>query len=420
MHGVDWSSAPDQSDAETARLNRYAAAGSGSGEPSRDWFAGSSLRLGESGRGPRLGTGSIEPDPTPDELQAAFRQSERDYRSRTERSVAGSGYVARNGDSISRIVGSSDPQAIGNFMRANGLSSSNVEAGRNYFRPDEVTAYGDSAALGQAVLNNDNARLAALAQERFAFSDGRDARDIRESFAYQSRMSRELGDLQAQAAYQAKLANGPSVSAWDGVKRDAPGAVSPAYKAVTSALGMVADGLGTVQGVAITLTGAALTAAPEPTTLTKWAGVPLAAYGATFTAKSVAGFGLNATNLVTALRGSTLEADYLPGSALEMAVSLRGGSPEAQRLAVAGDLAWGLATGRVLNAQLATGSNPRVASLFQEVPYAYTSAERQAALLAPNTWNIVTRLERPAGYPDLGVKVWENIVLPSMPPEEKK
>lgn len=181
----------------------------GDSTPSRDWFAGSSLRLGDSGRGPRLGTGSIEPDPTPDELQAAFRQSERDYRSRTERSVAGSSYVARNGDSISRIVGSSDPQAIGNFMRANGLSSSNVEAGRNYFRPDEVTAYGDSVALGQAVLNNDNARLAALAQERFAFSDGRDARDIRESFAYQSRMSRELGDLQAQADYQAKLASGP-------------------------------------------------------------------------------------------------------------------------------------------------------------------------------------------------------------------
>ena len=173
-----------------------------------------------SGGSVRFGTGSVEAQPTAEELQATFRQSERDYRGGTEQSVAGSNYVARGGDSISRIVGSSDPQAIGNFVRANGLTSSNIEAGRNYFRPDEVTAYGDSVALGQAVLNNDNARLAALAQERFAFSDGRHARDIRESFAYQSRMSRELGDLQAQADYQARLANGPSMSAWDGVSRD--------------------------------------------------------------------------------------------------------------------------------------------------------------------------------------------------------
>jgi len=157
--GVDWGSVPDQSNAETARLNRYAAAGNGGGEPSRDWLASSSLRLAESGRGPRLGTGSIEPDPTPDELQAAFRQSERDYRSRTQRSVAGSGYVARSGDSISRIVGSSDPQAIGNFMLANGLTSDRIEAGRNYFRPASITAYGNASDLGRFALGLGNERM---------------------------------------------------------------------------------------------------------------------------------------------------------------------------------------------------------------------------------------------------------------------
>jgi YD repeat-containing protein len=127
--------------------------------PSRDWFAGSSLRLGESGRGPRLGTGSIEPPPTPEELQAAFRQSERDYRSRTEQSVAGVGRVAQAGDGISTLLGTSNPQAIGNFIIANGLDSSNLEAGRNYFVSDDIKAYGEATALGQAALDGDNRRL---------------------------------------------------------------------------------------------------------------------------------------------------------------------------------------------------------------------------------------------------------------------
>ncbi len=123
-------------------------------KPPRDWVD-------------RLGRSEIA-DPSPEEAQAAFRQSERDYRSSTEHSVAGSSYVAQSGDSISRILGTSDPQAIGNFIRANGLASSHIVVGRNYFVPDDANAYGDSAALGQAVLHGDNARLAVLAQQRAA------------------------------------------------------------------------------------------------------------------------------------------------------------------------------------------------------------------------------------------------------------
>jgi hypothetical protein len=170
--GVDWSKAPDESAAEAARLNRYAvAARGGNGEPSRDWFSGMSTRLGEGGGGPRLG-GLVKP--TAEELQVALRQSERDYRSTSERSVAGGGYVARSGDSISRLLGTSDPQAIGNFMRANGLSSGSLEAGRNYFVPDDVGAFGNTAALGKAVLNGDNARLPRIAardEQRLAQND---------------------------------------------------------------------------------------------------------------------------------------------------------------------------------------------------------------------------------------------------------
>ena len=109
-------------------------------------------RLGSAAGRVRFGTGSVEAQPSLEELQAAFRASEREYRDLTENSVAGTGYRARAGDSISRIVGTSDPQAIGNFMRANNLTSDRIEVGRNYFVPESVTAYGDSTGLGQYAL----------------------------------------------------------------------------------------------------------------------------------------------------------------------------------------------------------------------------------------------------------------------------
>jgi YD repeat-containing protein len=124
-------------------------------------------------------------------------------------SVDGAGRVARDGDNISSLLGTSNPQAVGNFMRANSLSSSNIEAGRNYFMPQDARAYGNSAALGQVVINGDNARLAALAQERVVVGDGLDARDMRETFSYRSRMSAEMARLDAQTAYAERFAKMP-------------------------------------------------------------------------------------------------------------------------------------------------------------------------------------------------------------------
>ncbi|MES2633033.1 MAG: LysM peptidoglycan-binding domain-containing protein [Pseudomonadota bacterium] len=92
-----------------------------------------------------------------------FRRSEREYRSSTDSSVAGSGYVAVAGDSISRIAGSSSPQVIGNFMIANNLNSDQVQAGRNYFVPTNGTAYGNATALGQFALDQGNARISLAA-----------------------------------------------------------------------------------------------------------------------------------------------------------------------------------------------------------------------------------------------------------------
>jgi hypothetical protein len=342
--------------------------------------------------------------------------SERESNPGAYANVAGSARVARAGDSVSSMVGTSDPQAIGNFMRANNLASSNIEAGRNYFIPADVSAYGNKSSLGQTTLNKDNARLAALAQQSSTFSDDRDARDMRESFSYRSRMSAELTKLDTQSSYAELLAKMPGqyLDSSTGTTQSPP--VSPAYKAVSSAVGMVADGLGVVAGGAMTMTGAGLTLTPEPTTLTKWAGVPLTIYGATYTSKSAIGFGLNATNFITALGGASSESAYMPGSALEWAVRAGGGSPEAERAAVAADMAWGLATGRVLDARLATGAvtNPSVAALLQ--PARATSVNRQTTILTPQAWTFVRRIEPGAGLFDLGFKVNDNAVKPLSEP----
>jgi hypothetical protein len=125
-----------------------------------------------SGEPVRFGTDSVESVPTPEELQASFRQSERDYRRNTEQSVAGSSYVAQNGDGISRAVDSSSPQAIGNFMRANNLTSDRIKVGRNYFVPGSTTAYGDATDLGQFALNQGNERIAAARAASLIAADG--------------------------------------------------------------------------------------------------------------------------------------------------------------------------------------------------------------------------------------------------------
>lgn len=231
-------------------------------------------------------------------------------------------------------------------------------------------------------------------------------------------------DLQAQKAYLGR--NDGELRAWvDGQfaagKKMAyvpPTAIVPrepvssTYKALSAVAGMASDGLGVVTGVAMTGTGLGLTLAPEPTTLTKWAGVPLTAFGATYTAKSVVGFGLNATNFVTAVRGITAESAYMPGSALEWAVRAGGGSPEAERVALAVDMTWGLASGRVLDARIATGvvTNPRVAALLQ--PAVVTTVAREATILAPGAWSSIVRIEPRASLLDLSFKVNDNLLEP--------
>jgi YD repeat-containing protein len=78
---------------------------------------------------------------------------------------AGSGlgqpYVVQSGDSLSKILGTSDPAAIGAFMRANGLTSSTIHPGDQLVLPKGDYSTSD-ADLGLATLRNDNARLSAV------------------------------------------------------------------------------------------------------------------------------------------------------------------------------------------------------------------------------------------------------------------
>jgi len=77
-------------------------------------------------------------------------------------------HLAKAGDNISSIVGSSSPAAVGQFAIQNGLQSSAVYPGQTYVVPDPRQAYDPRAAIvGQAILNRDNARLATAAQQRF-------------------------------------------------------------------------------------------------------------------------------------------------------------------------------------------------------------------------------------------------------------
>jgi hypothetical protein len=74
---------------------------------------------------------------------------------------------AAPGDSISSIMGSSDPNAIGAFMQANDLNGTGIRAGESYLVPerDSFTAPG-ARALGQQGLNADNGLAAQRAQDR--------------------------------------------------------------------------------------------------------------------------------------------------------------------------------------------------------------------------------------------------------------
>jgi YD repeat-containing protein len=99
--------------------------------------------------------------------RAALNTTERAMDPGYYTSIDGRTEVAHSGEGISTLIGTSNPQAVGNFMRANGLGSDRIQAGRNYFVPSDHYAYGDNAMLGQAALNMGNERIGARKAAEF-------------------------------------------------------------------------------------------------------------------------------------------------------------------------------------------------------------------------------------------------------------
>jgi hypothetical protein len=58
------------------------------------------------------------------------------------------------------MLGTSDPTAVEAFMRANGLSDSTIYAGEQYVMPSDADYAASTGEMGQAALNQDNARIA--------------------------------------------------------------------------------------------------------------------------------------------------------------------------------------------------------------------------------------------------------------------
>jgi hypothetical protein len=74
--------------------------------------------------------------------------------------------TAKRGDSISRLLGTSDPAAIGAFGRVNGLrpGDSEIYAGRQYFLP--LGASDEDRGEGLLMIQRDNSRLAYIERQR--------------------------------------------------------------------------------------------------------------------------------------------------------------------------------------------------------------------------------------------------------------
>jgi hypothetical protein len=81
--------------------------------------------------------------------------------------IVGTLHSAAPGDSISSIMGSSDPDVIGAFMQANDLNGTSIRAGQSYLVPerDSFTAPG-ARALGQQGLNTGNALATQQARDQ--------------------------------------------------------------------------------------------------------------------------------------------------------------------------------------------------------------------------------------------------------------
>jgi hypothetical protein len=163
--------------------------------------------------------------------------------------------TAQPGDSISRLMGTSGPDAIGRFASLNGLKNSGLQAGQSYRVPVSYEgATPNESAIGSRLLRSDNARLAATGRVRVAAAPAPD--DL---------FAQRLNG--GQNVWTGKTLDNPSVSFGRTMPAGSPNRLDRAAKVVGGTVAYVG-------GVAV--------------------GLPLAAYHAARDVKDLGEFGLDA------------------------------------------------------------------------------------------------------------------------------
>lgn len=225
-------SAPDQSDAETARLNRHEGAALRQEAADNRSLLNAANRTADAAYyGPAWNGGeAFALDVQARRTQSQASQIDRLLAAVGDGSAGGRSVEVKAGDTLSGIAGTSDPKALDRIAQYNGLASRHeIRPGQSLVIPsDEVLgsvevsgAVAQRGAAGASYYAQRQAEQAASkARDRFNFSDGMDAKDIRETFVYQSRVSRELSDLDAQARYRAGNVDAPSMRASAGPVAD--------------------------------------------------------------------------------------------------------------------------------------------------------------------------------------------------------
>lgn len=85
--------------------------------------------------------------------------------------IRGKYVKVKAGDTVSGLMGSSSPQAVGAFLAGNDMTTSDLRVGQMVFVPDDVDAFGSQSELGRSTLDSDNRRLASAARSVTSSSD---------------------------------------------------------------------------------------------------------------------------------------------------------------------------------------------------------------------------------------------------------
>jgi hypothetical protein len=159
--------------------------------------------------------------------------------------------TAQPGDSISRLVGTSDPAAVGRFLSLNGMDprNSTIFAGRSYAVPTQYdNATDDEVNAGAHVLRSDNARLAAPQAQRAAAQAADDVWQQRFSSGRNVWTGEPTGQLRVAAPTPPAAPQQQTSQSWLDRSTFAKQTLGDAAGLAGQGYGVVRGGVHTVQG----------------------------------------------------------------------------------------------------------------------------------------------------------------------------